>query len=137
MANNFIQANAAVNASAEAVGALCNSGTINIYDGTQPSTADTAVSSQTLLAVCTFGSTAFGSASAGAITANAITKDSSANATGTASWFRVLESDGSTTVFDGSVGTSDADCIVATTSVVSAAEFSITSMTYTQPKSAS
>jgi hypothetical protein len=136
MANNFILADAAANAAADAAATLCNSGTINIYSGTQPSTADTAVTTQTLLAVCTFGSTAFGSASGGVATANAITKDSSANATGTAAWFRVLKSDGSTAVFDGSVGTSDADCIVATTSVVSAAEFAITSMTYTQPQSA-
>ena len=121
------------NAAADAIAARCNSGTINIYSGTQPTTADTAIGAQVLLATCTFGATAFGAAAAGIATANAITKDSSADATGTAAWFRVLTS-GSAKVMDGTVGVgSGFDCNVPTTSVVAAAEFSITSMTITMP----
>src|SRR4051794_25514811 len=95
--------NAAASAGADAILALLNNGFLDIYDGTQPSTADTAVSTQTKLARLTFGATAFAAASNGAASANAITSDSSADATGTASWFRALKSDGTTVVYDGSV----------------------------------
>jgi len=136
MANNFKQADAAVNAAADAVCALCNSGYLRIYTAPQPATADTAISDQTLLAELTFGATAFGAASGGVAEANAITADSAANATGTAAWFRALKSDGTTSVFDGSVGTSDADLVLNSVEIQENAEVSITSLTYTQPKSA-
>jgi len=136
MANNFKQADAAVNAAADAVCALCNSGYLRIYTAPQPATADTAISDQTLLAELTFGATAFGAASGGVAEANAITADSAANATGTAAWFRALKSDGTTSVFDGSVGTSDADLVLNSVAIQENAEVSITSLTYTQPKSA-
>lgn len=136
MANNFKQADAAVNAAADAVCALCNSGYLRIYTAPQPATADTAISDQTLLAELTFGATAFGAASGGVAEANAITADSDANATGTAAWFRALKSDGTTSVFDGSVGTSDADLVLNSVAIQENAEVSITSLTYTQPKSA-
>ena len=113
---------------------LLNSGYIRIYDGTQAATADTAVGAQVLLAELRFGATAFGSGSAGVATANAITADSSANATGTASWFRCLKSDGTTVIYDGSVGTATADLILNTVSIVSGASVSITSLTITETK---
>src|SRR5262245_24270011 len=75
-------------------------GSFKIYDGTGAASADTAVGAQVLLAQLAFGATAFGSASNGVATANAITQDSSADATGTASWFRTA-SGGGTTQFDG------------------------------------
>jgi hypothetical protein len=103
--------NAAANAGADAICALLNNGFLDIYDGSQPATADTAVSTQTKLARLTFGATAFGASSAGVASASAIGADSSADATGTAAWFRALKSDGTTVVFDGSVGTSAATSI--------------------------
>lgn len=126
-------ANIAANASADAVCALLNSGYLDIYDGAQPATADTAVSTQTKLARLTFGSTAFGSAVAGVATANAITQDSSADATGTAAWFRACKSDGSA-VFDGSVGTSDCNLNISTTSIVVGQIITCSSCVYTQSK---
>ena len=63
------------------------------------------MSTQNILAELRFGATAFGASLAGVATANAITADSSANATGTATWFRVFKSDGTTALWDGSVGT--------------------------------
>ncbi len=108
-----------------------NGGTINIYDGSRPAGPDTAVGAQVLLAVLTFNATAFGAASSGSKTANAITADSSANATGTASWFRCLTS-GAAAVIDGSVGTSGADLNLNTTSIVSGAEVSISSFVVSQ-----
>lgn len=135
MANNFKQSNAAVNAAADAVCALLNNGYLRIYDGTQPATADTAVSTQTLLAELRFGATAFGASVAGVATANAITADSSANATGTAAWFRALKSDGTTAVFDGSAGTSGCDLNLVSTSINAGDNVPVAAMTYTEPKS--
>lgn len=134
MALNPKQSNTAANAAADAVVALANSGYLRIYDGTQPATADTAVSTQTLLAELTLNATAFGAAVAGVATANAITSDTSADATGTASWFRVVRSNGTTVLWDGSVGTGTHDLVVATTSFEAGAIVAVTALTYTISK---
>lgn len=123
-----------VNAEANAVGDALNSGYIRIYDGSQPATADTAVGAQVLLAELRFGADAFGAASGGTITANAITDDSSANATGTAAWARILASNGTTVWFDGSVGTATANVILNTVSIVSGAVVSCSALTFTVSK---
>ena len=135
MANNFKLSNAAASAAADAVVDLLDNGYFRIYSGTQAATADTAITDQTLLAELRFNATAFGAASNGTATANAFTSDSSANATGTATWFRALKSDGAT-VFDGSVGTSGADLNLNSTSIQAGATVSVTSFTYTHPRSA-
>lgn len=134
MALNPKYSDTMVNAEANAVGNALDSGYLRIYDGTQPSNADTAVSTQTLLAELRLNADAFGNASGGVITANAITDDSSANATGTATWARILASNGTTVWFDGSVGTSSANVILNTTSIVSGAVVSCTSLTFTVSK---
>lgn len=126
-----------VNAEADALAALCNNGYIRIYDGTKPATADTAIGAQTLLAELRFGATAFGAAVAGVLTANAITQDSSANDTGTASWCRILKSDGTSEVMDGTVGTSDANLIVSTTAISATVAVSCSSFTHTVAKETS
>jgi hypothetical protein len=134
MATNPKQSNLAVTTGADAVCDLLDDGYLRIYSGTQPTTADTAIGAQVLLAELRWNATAFPAATNGVATANAITSDASANATGTAAWFRALKSDGTTVVFDGSVGTADADLIIATTSIVAAATIPMTSFTYTFPK---
>jgi len=126
--------NVCANAEADAVGNALNSGYIRILDGAQPATADTAVGAQVLLAELRFGADAFPAAAAGVITANAITADSSANATGTATWARILASDGTTVWFDGSVGTSAANVILNTVSIVSGAVVSCSSLVLTVSK---
>lgn len=103
---------------------------LRIYDGSRPSTGGTAT---TLLAELTCNATFAPGASSGVLTLNAITSDSSANATGTGTWFRIVQSDGSTHVLDGSVGTSGADLNLNTTSIVSGAAVAITSFTITAP----
>lgn len=102
---------------ADVIGNALNSGYLRIYDGAQPASANTAVSTQTLLAELRFAADAFPPAVAGLLTANTITSDSSANASGTATWFRALRSDGSSVVIDGSVGTANANMIIATTAI--------------------
>ena len=103
------------------------SGFLRIYDGSRPATGGTAT---TLLAELTLNATFAPGASSGVLTLNAITADSSANATGTATWFRIVTS-GATFVMDGSVGTSGQDLNLSTTSIVSGATVSVTSATIT------
>lgn len=135
MANNLKMADAAVNAEADALSDLLDNGYLRIYDGTQAATANTAIGAQVLLAELRFNATASGAASAGVLTLSAITSDTSANATGTATWFRALKSDGTTPVMDGSVGTSGCDLNLNTTSIVSGAAVSVSSWSHTVPKS--
>ncbi len=112
-----------------------DNGYLRIYDSTIPTNADTAIGAQVLLAELRWNATAFDAGSNGLVTAAAITADSSANATGTASWFRALKSDGTTVVCDGTVSTSGADMNLNTVSIVSGANVSISSATFTMPKS--
>lgn len=126
--------NAVASAMCNALVDLLDNGYLRIYDGTIPTNADTAIGAQVLLAELRFNATAFGAASNGVATANAFTADSSANATGTASWFRALQSDGSTVIMDGTVGTSGDDLNLNTVSIVTGAAVSISSMTVTMPK---
>jgi hypothetical protein len=127
--------NLAANTEANSICTLLNNGWIDIRDGSQPATADTAVTTQVLLASLRINATACGAASLGVATFNAITSDASADATGTASWARLYESDHTTAVYDGSVCTSGCDLNFATVSFVSGAVISISSMTFTAPKS--
>lgn len=110
MALNTQLADATVNAQASALATLCNSGTIEIYDGTQPANADTAVSTQVLGVTLTFGATAFGAPASGLLTANAITSGV-AVASITPTWARIKTSVGAT-VMDVSAGASGANMTV-------------------------
>lgn len=122
------------NAELNALAPLANNGYIRIYSGSIPATPETAASG-TLLAELRFGATAFGSAASGVITANAITQDSSADATGTAGYYRALQSDGTTALWDGTVGTSGADLNLNSTSISAGVIVQITSLTVTLPQS--
>lgn len=131
MANNPQLSDEAANAEADAVCSLLDGGFLRVYDGAQPANANTAVTTQNLLAELTFGSPAFGSASGGVATANAITPDTDANATGTASWFRAVKSNGTSVLFDGSVGTSGCDLNINTVAIQQHAEVDCTSFSFT------
>jgi hypothetical protein len=139
MAKNTQLANATVNGQADDLAARLNNGYLRIYDGSQPTNANTAVSTQTLLAELRFNATAAPSAVNGVLTFNALTPDSSANASGTASWFRALSSDGSTAVMDGTVGeTADTPNLVLSSKAISAgASVSVSSFTHTVQKATS
>jgi hypothetical protein len=94
----------AANAEVNALAALFDGGFLDLFDGVQPATADTALSGQTLLASLGFGTPAFGGGVAGVAAANPITADADADASGTATWYRCFESDHATVIQDGSVG---------------------------------
>lgn len=125
-------ASAAANAVVDSIDAGAGAGTLKLYSGTIPTNADTAIGAQVLLATLTFSDPAFGNASNGVATASAITSDTSADATGTATWARIADSNGAT-VMDVTVGTSGEDINLNTNSIVAGATVAVTSLTYTQP----
>jgi len=135
LANQLRLTNAAVNAEADAFARLLDSGYLRLYSGTQPATADTALSGNTLLAELRYAATSAPAATTGVLTFNAIVSDTSADATGTASFFRAFKSDGTTTVYDGSVGTTSADLVLNSTAIQISAQVDVTSLTHTVPKS--
>lgn len=114
--------NAALNAGAGAA-------LIRIYDGTRPATGGAAT---TLLAELTCTDPAAAAAASGVLTFSAIAQDASANATGTATWFRMVDS-AAGFVMDGDVGTSGSDLNLTTTSIVATQPVSISSATITAP----
>jgi len=109
MALNTQLSDAAANAACNAVTVLANGGSIKLYSGTQPTNGNTAVGAQVLLATLTLSATAFAAAVGGVATANAITPATIA-VSGTATWFRVLKSDGVSVIFDGSIGIGTSGC---------------------------
>jgi hypothetical protein len=122
------------NAKLTGIAPLFNSGRIRIYSGTAPTNVDTALSGNTLLAELTFGSTAFGAPSNAAMTANSITGDTSADATGTATFFRWFDSTGATAYVQGTVGTSGAELNLNSVSLIAGGTVNITSCVYTQQR---
>lgn len=120
--------NSRLNAITTAVDAGSGAGLIRIYDSTRPASGGSAT---TLLATLTFTDPSFGAASSGTLTAATITQDSSADATGTATWFRVVDSSG-TFVMDGSVAASGSDLNLTTTSIITAQPVSISSFVITE-----
>lgn len=129
--------NATADAMLATIATSLNTGYVRIYSGTEPTTANAALSGNTLLAELRFGATAFGAASASGadrvITANAITQDSAADADGTATFFRALQSDGTTVVYQGTAGTSGQQLNLSATNIVTGGVVSISSLTITMP----
>lgn len=135
MANALRMSDVAVNAEANALAALAASGLIRIYDGTQPASAEVAVSGQNLLAELTFGSPAFGASVSGVLTAEAIAMDAEAAASGDAAWFRVVQAGTGSTLWDGSVGVSGCDMNLNSITITSGLPVTISSFVHTIPKS--
>lgn len=118
-----------------------NNGTaavINIYSGTAPSNADAALSGNTLLAqmVCSAsifsGKTDTGTGARGTLAA--VTSDSSADATGTATFFRILDQNAGTVCLQGTVGTTSSDLILNTTAITAGSTVSISAGTIDVPE---
>jgi len=126
MALGYVAAlrNAQLDAITSQVGA---SGLLRIYSGARPATGGTET---TVLAELTCNATFAPAGSGGVLTLNAITADASANATGTATWFRILTS-GAVAKIDGDVGTSGSDLNLNSTSITAGGTVSVTSFTIT------
>jgi hypothetical protein len=114
------------------------SAVLRIYSGTAPANAGTATGGgNTLLAELTCGTALAPAASTGVggvLTLNAITQDSSANATGTATFFRIINSTNGTAIVQGTVTATGGggDLTLNTTSISSGAAVSITSFVITE-----
>jgi len=128
MASNLKYSNGTRDAQQQGLITYAGSGSIiRLYDGTQPANANTAISTQTLLVSLPIAGS-FGTDSNGTITLGSVTSGT-AVASGTAGFFRIVKSDGTTVVMDGSVGTSGADMNLNTTTVASSQTVSITAGT--------
>lgn len=101
--------------------AVGNAGLWRIYDGSKPAIGGAGT---TLLAELTCGTPFAAGAASGVLTLTAITADSSANATGTATWARIATS-GGTAIVDMTAGTSGTDLILTTASIVATQPVSI------------
>ncbi len=111
---------------------LGTSARLRVYNGTRPADPGTAITTQTMLVELTCNATAFApAASGGVLTANAISNGTAA-ATGTASWFRLFQSNGTTAIIDGDVGMSGSDLNLNNTSIATGQTVSVTSFTDTE-----
>jgi hypothetical protein len=133
---NLRLATATQNALADALTVAIDAGTaatIKLYTGTQPATANTALSGNTLLATFTLDDPSFGAASAGVITLAGVPRTTTGVAAGTATFFRCETGTGAAKVLDGDVGTSAATLILNTTTISVGVDVSITAGTLTVP----
>lgn len=101
---------------------------LRFYDGSRPATGGAAT---TLLAELVCNATFAPASSGGVLTLNAIASDVSANASGTATWFRLVKADGTTQAIDGSVGTSGADLNMSSVTFVAGAVIAVSSFVIT------
>lgn len=103
---------------------------IRIYDGVRPAKGGAVT---TLLGTCTYGDPSSPAAVGGVLTANAITGDASADATGTATWYREVDSNG-TFVMDGDVSLSGGggDLILNDVNIVAGLPININSSVFTE-----
>ena len=111
-----------------------NAALIRIYDGTPPANPAASLSGNTLLAELTGASPFAAGASSGVLTASAITQDSAANAGGTASFYRVYKSDGTTCCEQGTVTATGGggDMTLSTVTIVISVPVQITSWVHTE-----
>lgn len=124
---------AACDAIVDLIDAGSGAGTLKFYTGSPPTNASDAASG-TLLATLTFSDPAFGAASNGVATASSITSDTSADASGTAGYFRVLDSNG-TVIFQGTAGlTGDTpNAVFDNATIVAGGTIAVSSFTFTVP----
>lgn len=98
----------------------------NLYSGSQPANANTAITTQVLLVSMPIAGV-FGTDTDGTLTLGAVTQ-TNASASGTASFFRITKSD-SSVIMDGSVGLAGADLILNTVDIAAGQSVDITAGT--------
>ena len=106
---------------------------IRVYDGIPPTNANTALGTQVLLAEVTLPAPGFGLAATGTVGKVGTWEDLVINATGTASWFRLIDNGGG--ILQGTVSASGGggDMIVSSTSFVANGTFTISTFNITMP----
>lgn len=133
---------AAAIAACDAINAFVDAGaaagSLVIYSGERPADVETAIGAQTALVTFALGDPSFGAAvetaAGGHATANAIDPVQAA-ASGTATFFRVFDSDG-VGVFDGDVTdtTGNGDLKLSSVAVIAGIDVTVVSLTTTMPK---
>lgn len=124
--------NAVTNVVTAAIDGGSGAATIEVRTGSQPASANDAATG-TLLLTWTLADPSHGASSSGVATLDADPVISAvAAATGTAGWFRIKDSAG-TTVLDGAVGT---DLALDNTAIVAGQTVNLTAGTITTPASA-
>ena len=127
------------NAQANKIRELMDAGagppTLKIYTAPMPAHPADPPDGCTLLGTLTFSDPSAPAAEDGVLTFSAITEDASADATGTAAWARIADSNG-TAIFDVDVGVGGSGCtiILNTTSIVQGGPIRLTSFTITIPE---
>lgn len=121
------------NEQADLIARHCDGGFVRIYAGTPPANIDAVLSGNSLLAELTFSATSAPAAANGSLTFNPITADSSNDATGFATFYRAYKDDGTTEIFQGTVGTSGESMILADTNLIAGGTTEIDSFTYSVP----
>ena len=128
--------NASRSAMADALVDLCDAGagaaTVQIRTGSGPADPDSAADG-TLLVTITLNDPAFGAAANGVATLdNTPEPEGTAVASGTAGYFRVLDSD-SNHIYQGTVGEGSGDISLDNTDIATSQVVRITSLTLTMP----
>lgn len=129
---------AACNAVVDLLDAGAGAGTVKLYTGSAPATVDDAATG-TLLGTLTLSDPAFGNAAdinpGARATASAITSDTSADATGTAGYFRALDSNGNA-IIQGTVTATGGggDLELNSVSISAGVTIAITAWTFTTPE---
>ena len=126
--------NTVVNAQADELARLLDDGYLRIYNGSRPATTDDPVTSQTLLAELRVSNPSAPAAIDGVLSVTLLS-DIDANASGSATWYRLLASNGITPLLDGTVGTNlSYDLTFNSTSIQIHAQIDVTGYTHTVPK---
>lgn len=141
-------ATATADAMLSALTALCNNGRMIIYSGTEPTTAATALSGNTVLADIALAATAFGAPAASgnnrvATAAGVPLSDTLADASGTATFFRIYKSTGTAladVVYQGKAGINTdnptPELVLNDVGIILNGQVTINSLTVTMPTSA-
>ena len=112
-----------------AIDAGAGAGKLRLYNGTRPATGGAVT---TLLAELTF-SDPCGTVTNGVLTFSAIASDASADTTGTATWFRIVDSTGAF-VLDGTITVTGGggDITMTSTSIQAGVTVDATSLVFTE-----
>lgn len=112
-----------------AIDAGAGAGKLRLYNGTRPATGGSVT---TLLAELTF-SDPCGTVTSGVLTFSAIASDASADNTGTATWFRIVDSTGAF-VLDGTITVTGGggDITMTSTSIQAGVTVDATSLVFTE-----
>lgn len=123
--------NAMLNALRDQIDGGSGAGKLRIYNGTKPA-AGAAITTEVLLAELTLSDPCAGAAASGVLTFSPITQDSSANASGNASWFRIVDS-ADTYCIDGAITATGGggDLTLATVAVVATQPVQVSALTIT------